>query len=52
MGEQLTTEALDLFRALQRQYIGLHYSGHSTARLGRIKYRAYLRLKRRQEARG
>lgn len=48
MNDKLATEALALFRSLQRAYIGLHYSGQSTARLGRIKYRAYLRLQRRK----
>jgi hypothetical protein len=44
------TEALQLFCTLQRAYTGLWYSGLPTARIGRIKYRAYLRWKRRQAA--
>jgi hypothetical protein len=47
---ELTDQALLLFRALQRHYLNVRGSSTheaETGRLARLKYRAYLRWKRR-----
>lgn len=50
--DQLVAEALALFRRLQNEYVGLQHSqgcDDRVRRLGRIKYRVYKRLRRRQQ---